>query len=320
MEYNEKVLEHFFSPRNIGELKNPDGLATVGDPNCGDFIKVWIKVNGGFIKDFKYKVFGCGAAIATTSVVSEMVIGKPIAEAIEFTDDDVIAFLGGLPKGKKHCSLLGIMGLRAALSDVNGKANHKKYAERVELFRSKGYDIVQARERLVQHLASLLKEAQVLDVGTGKGHLAIAMAKAGRFCVSIDRSADEQHLAYLNAVYFGVQELIDFRVQNASNLDFPSNFFHAVLSADFSHHLSDPEPVLTEMLRVCQKGGLILIADLNKRGQAIVADIHKGEGRVHNILGRSMKQIQMWFERQGHCVEMLQEDCEIVLKIQSTSQ
>ena len=88
--YNEKVLDHFFTPRNIGEIKHPDGKATVGDPRCGDFIKVWINVNGHVISDFKYKVFGCGAAIATTSVVSELAIGKSIENALELTDDDVI--------------------------------------------------------------------------------------------------------------------------------------------------------------------------------------------------------------------------------------
>jgi nitrogen fixation NifU-like protein len=149
MEYNERVLDHFYTPRNIGEIKDPDGLATVGDPSCGDFIKVWIKVKDDVIEDFKYKVFGCGAAIATTSVVSEMVIGKSVKKATEYTDDDVLAFLGGLPSSKKHCSLLGIRGLHAALSDAEVKENHAKYAERIELFRTKGYNIPQARARLL---------------------------------------------------------------------------------------------------------------------------------------------------------------------------
>jgi len=118
MEYNDKVLEHFYSPRNIGKIENPDGSAIIGDPNCGDFITVNIKVEGDEIIDFKYKVFGCAAAIATTSVVSEMVKGKRISDASKYTDDDVVAFLGGLPEGKQHCSLLGIMGLHAALTDL----------------------------------------------------------------------------------------------------------------------------------------------------------------------------------------------------------
>lgn len=278
MEYNEKVLEHFFTPRNIGEIKDADGMATVGDPNCGDFIKVWVNVNDDIIKDFKYKVFGCGAAIATSSAVSEMVIGKPISEAIEYTDDDVVAFLGGLPKGKKHCSLLGIRGLHVALSDVLVKKNHVKYAERVELFRSKGYDISQARARLVQHLADIPKNAQVLDVGTGKGHLAIALAQDGRSCVSIDPSAEEQRMAHLNALYFHVQERIDFRIQDARNMDFASDSFYAVVAADLMHHIAEPEQVLTEMIRLCKKSGIILLADLNQHGQRIVADLRNFKG------------------------------------------
>ncbi len=97
-------MDHFNRPRNVGKLENADGQARVGDPNCGDFIQVWIQVDNDIITDFKYKVYGCGAAIATTSAVSEMAIGKSFREAIQLSDDDVIAYLDGLPEGKRHCS------------------------------------------------------------------------------------------------------------------------------------------------------------------------------------------------------------------------
>ena len=317
MEYNERVLEHFFTPRNIGKIHDADAEATVGDPACGDFIKVWIKVKDDVIEDFKYKVFGCAAAIATTSVVSVLVIGKSIKQALEYTDDDVVAFLGGLPSGKKHCSLLGIRGLYAVLHDVEIKKNHEKYTKRVDLYRSKGYDIPQARVELVNHIASIPKSEQILDVGTGKGHLAIALAKAGYSCVSIDLSSEEQHFARLNAEYFNVQDHIDLRTMNANKMDFPSHSFKGVMTADLLHHLTDPEPALSEMLRVCQPHGFLLLADLSERGHQIVSDVHKSEGRTHHNLGWSLQEVQKWFQKNGYHVERFDKDCEIILLIKS---
>ena len=125
-EYNEKVLEHFLEPKNIGDIEDADARVTIGDPRCGDFIRVCIRMQDGRIDKFKYKVYGCAAAIATTSVVSMLAINKTAAEALSLTDDDVIAYLGGLPEGKRHCSLLGIRGLHAALSQYGGQMKNPK--------------------------------------------------------------------------------------------------------------------------------------------------------------------------------------------------
>jgi nitrogen fixation NifU-like protein len=119
-------IDHFLNPRNIGEIENADGHARVGDPSCGDFIKVLIKVKDEIITDYKFKVSG-GGANATTSVASELTIGKRLKEAIRLSDDDIILALGGIPDNKKHCSLLGINGLRAPIADYLVKDNHKKY-------------------------------------------------------------------------------------------------------------------------------------------------------------------------------------------------
>ena len=104
--YSEKVMEHFMNPRNVGEIENPDGVGHVGNPVCGDIMELYIKVNDGTITDAKFKTFGCGAAIATSSMVTEMVKGKSISEALDISNRAVAEALGGLPPIKMHCSVL----------------------------------------------------------------------------------------------------------------------------------------------------------------------------------------------------------------------
>ncbi len=119
--YNERVIEHFTNPCNVGEMspKEADGFALVGDPACGDEMKLWIKVESGRIVDIKFKSFGCPGAIATSSMATRLALGKTLHEALELTDDDVIRELGGIPEEKKHCSLLGITALQKAISDYH---------------------------------------------------------------------------------------------------------------------------------------------------------------------------------------------------------
>jgi len=104
--YNEKVMEHFKNPRNVGEIENPDGVGRVGDPVCGDVMELYIKVNDGVIVDVKFKTFGCAAAIATSSMVTEMVKGKRVEEALKISNKAVVEALDGLPPAKVHCSVL----------------------------------------------------------------------------------------------------------------------------------------------------------------------------------------------------------------------
>jgi nitrogen fixation NifU-like protein len=115
--YNETIIEHFKNPRHIGEIENPDGMALVGDPRCGDHIRLYLNIEGDKIVDIRYKVFGCAAAIATTSILSELVINKDLDDALAITDDDVIEAAGGIPARKAHCSLLGVVGLHTALAE-----------------------------------------------------------------------------------------------------------------------------------------------------------------------------------------------------------
>ncbi|WP_422445769.1 Fe-S cluster assembly scaffold protein NifU [Thermoanaerobacterium sp. DL9XJH110] len=121
--YNEKVMDHFSNPRNVGEIPDADGVGQVGNPVCGDIMKIFIKVKDNVIEDIKFKTFGCGAAIATSSMVTEMVKGKPIDEAETITNRAVAEALGGLPPIKMHCSNLAADALHAAIEDYKKKLN-----------------------------------------------------------------------------------------------------------------------------------------------------------------------------------------------------
>jgi len=119
--YSEKVMEHFRNPRNVGDMENPDGTGHVGNPVCGDIMELYIRVNNDVITDAKFKTFGCGAAIATSSMVTEMVKGKTIEEALDISNRTVAEALGGLPPVKMHCSVLAEEALRSAIDDYLGK-------------------------------------------------------------------------------------------------------------------------------------------------------------------------------------------------------
>ncbi len=119
--YTEIVKDHFFNPRNVGEIKDADGVGTVGNPTCGDVMTIYIKVKDEIIIDIKFKTFGCAAAIATSSILTELAKGKMLDEALEITRDDVANELGGLPAIKLHCSNLAADALREAIKDYRKK-------------------------------------------------------------------------------------------------------------------------------------------------------------------------------------------------------
>ncbi len=123
--YSTKVMEHFANPRNVGEIEDASGIGTVGNPVCGDIMRMYIKVEDGVITDVKFKTFGCGAAIATSSMATELIRGKPIAEALAVTNATVAEALGGLPPIKMHCSLLAEQALKSAINDYLLKTTGK---------------------------------------------------------------------------------------------------------------------------------------------------------------------------------------------------
>ena len=125
MAYSEKVMDHFANPRNVGEIENADGIGEVGNSKCGDIMKMYIKVDNDIITDVKFKTFGCGAAIATSSMATELVKGKTVQQALEVTNKAVMEALDGLPPVKVHCSLLAEEAIHAALWDYAEKHNIK---------------------------------------------------------------------------------------------------------------------------------------------------------------------------------------------------
>ena len=123
--YTEKVMDHFKNPRNIGIIDNPSVIIQVGDPSCGDTLLLSLKIKKEKIVDIKYKIYGCGAAVATSSIASEMALGKTLNEALKITDDSIAAALGGLPEEKHHCSNLAASALRGAINEYRKSALKK---------------------------------------------------------------------------------------------------------------------------------------------------------------------------------------------------
>lgn len=123
--YSDLVMEHFSNPRNVGEIPDADGVGTEGNPVCGDIMKIYIKVKDNVIEDIKFKTFGCGAAIATSSMVTEMVKGKTLDEAMAISNRMVAEALGGLPSNKMHCSNLAADALHKAIEDYRSKMAEK---------------------------------------------------------------------------------------------------------------------------------------------------------------------------------------------------
>lgn len=124
--YNDKVIEHYANPRNVGEIKDASGVGEVGNPVCGDIMRMYLKIENDVITDVKFKTFGCGAAIASSSVSTEMVKGKTVDEALKLTNKDVINELGGLPPVKLHCSVLAEEAIKKAIADYLRKQGVKE--------------------------------------------------------------------------------------------------------------------------------------------------------------------------------------------------
>ncbi|MCI5688161.1 Fe-S cluster assembly scaffold protein NifU [Anaerovoracaceae bacterium 42-11] len=124
--YNDTVMDHFMNPRNVGELENPDGTGTYGSPVCGDMMQIQIQVENDVITDAKFKTFGCGSAIASSSMATSMIIGKTVDEALEISNKQIIEELGGLPAVKVHCSVLADHAIKSAIYDYAEK-NGKTY-------------------------------------------------------------------------------------------------------------------------------------------------------------------------------------------------
>ena len=123
--YSEKVMDHFLNPRNVGIIEDADGVGEVGNAKCGDIMKMYLKIEDGIIKDVKFETFGCASAIASSSMATELIKGKPVSEAMTLTNKAVAEALDGLPKHKIHCSVLAEEAIQKALDDYNNKIGDK---------------------------------------------------------------------------------------------------------------------------------------------------------------------------------------------------
>ena len=126
MQYTEKVMQHFMNPHNVGVIKNPDGYGKVGNPSCGDIMEIFIKVDNDIITDVKFRTFGCASAIASSSISTDMIIGKTVEDALKVTNKAVVEALGGLPAVKMHCSVLAEEAIKMAIEDYIAKRDGKK--------------------------------------------------------------------------------------------------------------------------------------------------------------------------------------------------
>ena len=124
--YTDTVMDHFMNPRNVGEIENPSGVGEVGNAKCGDIMKMYLDIENNVIKDVKFETFGCGSAIASSSIATEMIKGKTVEEALALTNKEVVDALGGLPAHKLHCSVLAEEALHAAIQDYYDKHNIDK--------------------------------------------------------------------------------------------------------------------------------------------------------------------------------------------------
>ncbi len=131
--YNDKVIEHYSNPRNVGAIEDASGVGEVGNPVCGDIMKMYLKIENNIITDVKFKTFGCGAAIATSSISTEMIKGKTVEEALKLSNKDVVKELGGLPPVKLHCSVLAEEAIRNAIADYYRKQGEKTEEEIIKI-------------------------------------------------------------------------------------------------------------------------------------------------------------------------------------------
>lgn len=132
MEYSDKVLEHFYSPRNVGTLPNANGIGECGDPRCGDVMKMYLVIEGDTIKDVRFMTFGCGSAIASSSIATELIKGKTMEEAWKITNQSVIEALDGLPSNKIHCSVLAEQTIHRAINNYRENAELGKWEDKYE--------------------------------------------------------------------------------------------------------------------------------------------------------------------------------------------
>ena len=189
--------------------------------------------------------------------------------------------------------------------------NYKRYLERVNLYKSFGYDIESERKFLLQKAEPLYGD--ILEVGTGKGYLAIVLAKERYDFTSVDISPEEQEFARLNLEYLGLEERIDFKIGDARNLNFADKSFDIIISSHLIHHLNSPFVAMSEFTRVISYEGKIILSDFSKEGLEIVDKVHQSEERRHQVSPIGLGDIEKYFQHKGFNTESYQSKFQDVL-------
>ncbi|MDP8234735.1 MAG: class I SAM-dependent methyltransferase [Candidatus Saelkia tenebricola] len=175
--------------------------------------------------------------------------------------------------------------------------NHKRYLERIALYKSFGYDIEKERKFVIENAEPLYGD--ILEVGTGKGYLTVALAKEGYEFSSVDISEQEQEFAQLNIKYFGLEKQVDFRIENAEQLSFEDGYFDIIFSANMTHHLTNTFKVIDEFIRIISLEGKIILSDFNEEGLKLVDKIHISEGNRHQSSEIMLVQIKDYLVDKG---------------------
>jgi len=196
------------------------------------------------------------------------------------------------------------------LSEVAAE-NYNRYLERIDLYKSFGYDLEAERRFLLDKAEPLYGD--ILEVGTGKGYLAVVLAKEGYDFTSVDISSEEQEFARLNLEYLGLEEKVDFKIGDARNLNFADKSFDIVISSHLVHHLNSSFIVMSEFARVISYEGKIILSDFNKEGLEIVDKIHQSEGRKHQASPVGLGDIEKYFQQKGFNTESYQSKFQDVL-------
>jgi ubiquinone/menaquinone biosynthesis C-methylase UbiE len=179
--------------------------------------------------------------------------------------------------------------------------SHKRYLERAELYRDFGYDLDKERDFILKE--SLPIFGKILEAGTGKGHFALCLARAGYSFVTFDISSQEQHIAKLNVAYFGFDEQVDFRIENGERTGFPDAGFDTVFSVNVLHHLIDPYRAIDELIRLTSIQGKLIVADFTEDGFRIMDKIHNLEGNTHEMGKVSLTDVQEYLKERGFLIK-----------------
>ena len=189
--------------------------------------------------------------------------------------------------------------------------NQQKYQQRLELYRSFGYDIEKERDFIIDKVEPIYGD--LLDVGTGKGHFAIALAKRGYSLTSVDVSEQEQEIARLNVKYLGLEKKIDFRLENAQALSFKDGSFDVILSVNMIHHLTNPFEVINELVRVISFEGKLILSDFTKEGLELIEKVHASGGRKHGFTKANLGDIDKYLLGKGFRTEMIRDKFQEIL-------